>query len=46
MRRTVLFLAALAALLASCTPPPQTNGAFQPVNPQTGTPKGGDENTQ
>jgi ABC-type uncharacterized transport system auxiliary subunit len=46
MRRTVTILAALAALLASCGPPQPTNGAFQPVNPQTGTPQGGAQNTE
>lgn len=46
MRRSVLVLIALMGLLASCGPPPPTNGAFQPVNPQTGTPQGGAENTQ
>jgi hypothetical protein len=46
MRIVVLALLVLAPLLARCGPPPPTNGAFQPVNPQTGTPAGGDENTE
>jgi ABC-type uncharacterized transport system auxiliary subunit len=46
MRRTVLALLALAALIAGCAPPPPTNGAFQPVDPQLGTPQGGVQNTE
>jgi hypothetical protein len=46
MRRTVLALLAFAALLAGCSSPPPTNGAFQPVNPHLGTPQGGAQNTE
>ncbi|HZB93342.1 MAG TPA: hypothetical protein VE397_17980 [Stellaceae bacterium] len=46
MRRSVLVLVALAALLAGCGSPPPTNGAMQPVDPQTGAPAGGAALTQ
>lgn len=46
MRRFVLALVALAALLASCGSPPPTNGAMQPVDSRTGTPTGGTALTQ
>ena len=37
------MIAALLSLtmLAACSPPGPTNGAFAPVNTQTGTQKGG-----
>ena len=45
MRKAALLaIAAFAALLASCGPPPPTNGAMQPVDPQTGVQQGGTAN--
>jgi hypothetical protein len=41
---TMIAVVLSLALLAACSPPGPTNGAFQPVDPQTGVQEGGTSN--